>query len=191
MAVVLRLFGDLDQRVLSMSADAFRLLDGPTGGAGVSAATDLLRAKAAAFIDWFAAFDTMLQASSYPWATWEKPGCFGGTDRSAAPDAVFTVPRAVGDGAWVECDVTALVARWVNDPDDNFGMLIRREGGPQGAAIGYVQAYDTLMHQQRPADSDIARVPLNNTGTSGRDLGAHTDADRHAGLSVELQVQPG
>lgn len=62
---------------------------------------------------------------------WVVPGLGSGSDYAAAGGGASTV---LGDGgSWVEIDVTEMAQAWVDNPTQNYGLLLR-----QASAAGYV-----------------------------------------------------
>jgi len=62
---------------------------------------------------------------------WVVPGLGSGSDYAAAGGGATAV---LGDGgSWVEIDVTEMAQAWVNNPTQNYGLLLR-----QASAAGYV-----------------------------------------------------
>ncbi len=62
---------------------------------------------------------------------WVVPGLSSGSDYAATGGGVSAV---LGDGgSWVEIDVTEMAQAWVDNPTQNYGLLLR-----QASAAGYV-----------------------------------------------------
>jgi hypothetical protein len=56
---------------------------------------------------------------------WQVAGCNGATDRDLNPAAWMTLD---GSDMWFGLDITPLVQSWVNNPDANYGLVIKGSG---------------------------------------------------------------
>lgn len=85
------------------------------------------------------------------WLTpWTGPGATDPTsDRDGAP-AGRTSLRSDRTKGWYTWDVTTLAQRWVDHPDQNFGLLLWPDGGEAAYTSSYFQFRSSEYAQDRP-----------------------------------------
>jgi hypothetical protein len=59
---------------------------------------------------------------------WDVAGADGANDHPELPLDVSVLTGPVGSSAWASAYITPLVQRWVQDPDTNYGVLLRSHG---------------------------------------------------------------
>jgi hypothetical protein len=66
---------------------------------------------------------------------WAVPGCGKAPEDREAQPAASTQIAAGGEARWVYWDLTGQVQTWLNNPDQNHGVLLQQATNPESDAV--------------------------------------------------------